>query len=593
MPCHATEMVAFRQGRSLSGLKPKGRRAITDPASGGRVLDGFDYIIVGAGSAGSVLAERLSASGRHRVLVLEAGGTDRRFYVHLPLGYGKLFFDPAVNWMYRTEPDPGLAGNQDFWPRGKILGGSSSINAMVWIRGHKSDYDDWAERAGPAWGWDAAREAYRAIEDNEAGGNDVRGTGGPLFISANRKDLHPLVDTYIRSAEATGLPHNEDFNGAEQEGVGIYQMTIHKARRNSAARAFLRPAMKRANVTVMTHAHVTRVLFEGNRAVGVEYRRGGQLHQARAGREVILSGGAINSPQLLMLSGIGPAAHLKSHGIGVIADNAQVGRNLNDHQGVNYTWRMTVPTYNDILRPWWGKLLVGMKYVMGGRGPLAKSINHAGGFFRTSPDLPRPNMQLYFQAFSTLIPRVGERPLLTPDPFSGLSIGLSNCRPTSRGEITLNSADPFAAPRIVANAFSTDHDVRRDAAGGETPAKDRGAGADEVADCRGIAAGAGGHERRGPHRRFPRPVGHGLPPLLHGPHGQRCRHLCRRSRPESARRRGTQGLRRFGLSNAHRRQYQCAVDSDRLDRGRPHNEGREVKGTHDLSSRRRYRRHLY
>ncbi|MCB2136134.1 MAG: GMC family oxidoreductase N-terminal domain-containing protein [Rhodobacteraceae bacterium] len=420
---------------------------------------GFDYIIVGAGSAGCVLAERLSASGRLSVLVLEAGGTDRRFYVHLPLGYGKLFFDPAVNWMYRTEPDPGLAGNQDFWPRGKILGGSSSINAMVWIRGHRSDYDDWSAAAGPGWGWDAAREAYRAIEDNEAGGSDVRGKGGPLFISANRDDLHPLIESYVGAAEAAGLPRNPDFNGAEQEGVGIYQMTIHKARRNSTARAFLRPAMKRPNVTVLTDAHVTRVLFEGRRAVGVEYRKGGVLHQARAGREVILSGGAINSPQLLMLSGVGPAAHLKSKGIGVIADNPQVGRNLNDHQGVNYTWRMNVPTYNDILRPWWGKMLVGMKYFMGGRGPLAKSINHAGGFFRTSPDLPRPNMQLYFQAFSTLIPRVGERPLLTPDPFSGLSIGLSNCRPTSRGEITLRSSDPFAAPKIVANAFSTNHDV--------------------------------------------------------------------------------------------------------------------------------------
>ncbi|MDI3336623.1 GMC family oxidoreductase N-terminal domain-containing protein [Defluviimonas aestuarii] len=422
-------------------------------------MDGFDYIIVGAGSAGSVLAERLSANGRHRVLVLEAGGTDRRFYVHLPLGYGKLFFDPAVNWMYRTEPDPGLAGNQDFWPRGKILGGSSSINAMVWIRGHQSDYDDWSDAAGSGWGWEAARAAYRAIEDNEAGGNDVRGTGGPLFISANRTDLHPLVESYIGAAEAAGLPRNADFNGAEQEGVGVYQMTIHKARRNSAARAFLRPAMKRPNVTVLTHAHVARVLFEGRRAVGVEYRKGGKLHQARAGREVILSGGAINSPQLLMLSGVGPAAHLKDHGIEVIADNAQIGQNLNDHQGINYTWRMNVPTYNDILRPWWGKMLVGMKYFMGGRGPLAKSINHAGGFFRTSPDLSRPNMQLYFQAFSTLIPRVGERPLLTPDPFSGLSIGLSNCRPTSRGEITLNSSDPFAAPKIVANAFSTNHDV--------------------------------------------------------------------------------------------------------------------------------------
>ncbi|MCT8331520.1 GMC family oxidoreductase [Albidovulum sediminis] len=422
-------------------------------------MDGFDYIIVGAGSAGSVLAERLSANGRHRVLVLEAGGSDRRFFVSLPLGYGKLFFNPDVNWMYRTEPDPGLAGNRDFWPRGKILGGSSSINAMVWIRGHRSDYDDWEAAAGAGWGWDAARAAYRAIEDNEAGGDDLRGTGGPLFISANRRDLHPLVETYLRSAQAAGLPRTEDFNGAEQEGVGVYQMTIKGARRNSTARAFLRPAMKRPNLAVLTHAHVTRVLFEGRRAVGVEYYRAGKLHKARAGREVILSGGAINSPQLLMLSGIGPAGHLKDHGIDVLAGNDAVGRNLNDHQGINYTWRMKVPTYNDILRPWWGKMLVGMKYFLTGSGPLAKSINHAGGFFRTAPDLPRPNMQLYFQAFSTLIPREGERPLLTPDPFSGLSIGLSNCRPTSRGEISLQSGDPFAAPRIVANAFSTNHDV--------------------------------------------------------------------------------------------------------------------------------------
>ncbi|SPH23690.1 Alcohol dehydrogenase [acceptor] [Defluviimonas aquaemixtae] len=420
---------------------------------------GYDYIIVGAGSAGCVLAERLSASGRHRILVLEAGGSDRRFYVHLPLGYGKLFFDPAVNWNYRTEPDPGLAGNRDFWPRGKILGGSSSINAMVWIRGHRSDYDDWAAEAGSGWGWDAARAAYRAIEDNEAGGDEVRGTGGPLFVSANLRDLHPLCESFIGSAEATGLKRNADFNGAEQDGVGIYQMTIRGARRNSAARAFLRPAMKRANVRVETHAHVTRILFEGRRAVGVEYRQNGVLRQVRAESEIILSGGAINSPQLLMLSGIGAAAHLKDNGIDVVADSPYVGQNLTDHQGINYTWRMNVPTYNDVLRPWWGKLFAGMRYFMGGKGPLAKSINHAGGFFRTSPDLARPNMQLYFQAFSTLIPREGERPLLTPDPFPGLSIGLSNCRPTSRGEITLNSADPFAAPRIVVNAFSTNHDV--------------------------------------------------------------------------------------------------------------------------------------
>lgn len=424
-------------------------------------MDGatFDYVIVGAGSAGCVLAERLSANGRHRVLVIEAGGSDRRFYVQMPLGYGKLFYDPAVNWLYATEPDPGLAGNRDHWPRGKVLGGSSSINAMVWIRGHASDYDDWEAEAGSAWGWEAARAAYRAIEDNEGGEDEWRGTGGPLFISANRRDLHPLVETFLRSAEAAGLPRNEDFNGARQEGVGIYQMTIRNARRNSAARAFLRPAMKRPNLTVLTHAQVTRVLFEGRRAVGVEYRRKGGSGRVRAESDVILAGGAVGSPHLLMLSGIGPAAQLKALGIAVVAEAPNVGRNLNDHQGLNYTWRMRVPTYNDILRPWWGKALVGMKYLLTGTGPLAKSINHAGGFFRTSQELTRPNMQLYFQAFSTLVPRVGERPLLTPDQFSGLSIGLSNCRPTSRGEITLKSADPFEHPRIVANAYSTDTDV--------------------------------------------------------------------------------------------------------------------------------------
>ncbi len=417
-----------------------------------------DYIIVGAGSAGSVLANRLSENGKHRVTVLEAGGTDRRFYVHLPLGYGKLFYDPAVNWMYKTEPDPGLAGQQDFWPRGKLLGGSSSINAMVWIRGHKADYDEWGA-GNPGWGWRECLAAYRAIEDTEAGGDAWRGKGGPLFISANRKGLHPLVHDYIAACGQAGLPRNPDFNGAEQEGAGIYQMTIKGARRNSTARAFLRPAMGRANLKVITQAQATKVIMEGRRAVGVEYVQGGQKREMRCNAEVILAGGAINSPQLLQLSGIGPGGLLAGLGLPVILDNANVGAHLNDHQGINYTWRMKVPTYNDILRPWWGKALVGMQYFLTGGGPLAKSINHGGGFFRTRPDLDRPNMQLYFQAFSTLIPRNGERPLLTPDPFSGLSIGLSNCRPTSRGQIMLRSADPVAHPVITANAFSTDNDV--------------------------------------------------------------------------------------------------------------------------------------
>ena len=413
----------------------------------------IDYIIVGSGSSGSVIANRLSEAAR--VVVLEAGGSDLLPYVQLPLGYGKLFYNPAVNWMYQTEPDPGLAGNRDHWPRGKVLGGSSSINAMVYIRGHRADYEEWGAHA-PGWGWDEMLPAFRAMEDNEAGADDFRGKGGPLFISRNRKGLHWLVEDYIAACTEAGLPWNPDFNGAEQEGAGTYQMTIKGGRRNSAARAFLRPAMKRCKV--VTHAHVTRVLFEGKRAVGVEYLKDGQLQTLRA-REVILSGGAINTPQLLQLSGIGPGEVLSRAGVPVLVDNPHVGRNLSDHQGINYTWEMKVATYNGILRPWWGKAFVGLQYLLTRGGPLAKSINHGGGFFRTSAEEPRPNMQLYFQAFSTLIPRNGERPLLTPDPFQGLSIGLSNCRPTSRGHIHIRSSDPFQHPEIVANAFSTDKDV--------------------------------------------------------------------------------------------------------------------------------------
>ena len=416
-----------------------------------------DYIIIGSGSAGSVLANRLTASGRHKVVVLEAGGTDRRFYVQLPLGYGKLFYDPAVNWCYLTEPDPGLAGQRDFWPRGKILGGSSSINAMVYIRGHRRDYDEWG--ANPGWGWDECLAAYKAMEDTEAGADEWRGRGGPLFVSENRRGLHPLVKDYIAACGQAGLAQNRNFNGAEQEGAGTYQMTIRGARRNSAARAFLRPAMGRANLKVITKAMVTRVIIEAGRAVGVEYVKDGETRILRGNAEVILAGGAINSPQLLQLSGIGPGSLLRGLGIGVVRDNPNVGDHLSDHQGINYTWRMTVPTYNDILRPWWGKLFVGAQYVLTGGGPLSKSINHGGGFFRTRPDLDRPNMQLYFQTFSTLIPRNGERPLLTPDPFSGVSIGVSNCRPTSRGHIRIRSADPFEHPAIVANAFSTANDA--------------------------------------------------------------------------------------------------------------------------------------
>ena len=419
----------------------------------------FDFIVVGAGSAGCVVAERLTADGRFTVLLLEAGGTDRRFYVQMPLGYGKTFFDPRVNWNFRAEPDPGLAGNADHWPRGKLLGGSSSINAMVWIRGQREDYDAWAAAGNAGWSFDDLLPFFKAVEHNEAGANEWRGRGGPVHVSDMRPHIHPLTHRYLEAARQAGLPDNPDFNGPMQEGVGIYQITTRNGRRMSAARAFLRKAMKRRNLKVETRAHATRILFEGRRAVGVEYVRNGAPVQARARREVILSAGSVGSPQLLELSGVGEPALLSGLGIEVIQASRQVGENLQDHLGINYTWKAKLPTLNQILRPWWGKLLVGAQYLLLRTGPLSMSMNQGGGFFRTDDSCDRPNMQLYFQAFSTVIPKPGERPILSPDPWSGFSIGLSNCRPTSRGSIHIRSRDPFTAPRIVPNAYSTDNDV--------------------------------------------------------------------------------------------------------------------------------------
>ncbi|MDX8456147.1 GMC family oxidoreductase N-terminal domain-containing protein [Mesorhizobium sp. VK9D] len=419
----------------------------------------YDFIVVGSGSAGSVVADKLSASGRFSVLVLEAGGTDRRFYVQMPLGYGKTFFDPVVNWSYKTEPDPGLSNNADHWPRGKLLGGSSSINAMVFIRGAREDFDAWAAAGNPGWAYDDLLPSFKAMEDNAAGADQWRGVGGPLHITDCTNAVHPLTKRYLAAAQQAGLPFNRDFNGASQEGVGVYQITTKNGRRMSAARAFLRPAMRRGNVHVETNALATKILFEGKRAVGVEYEQNGERKTVRAGREVILSGGSVNSPQLLQLSGIGPAELLGDLGIPVIHANDNVGANLQDHVGINYTFKSKLPTLNQILRPWWGKLLVGMQYILLRSGPLSLSMNNAGGFFRTDPSMTRPNMQLYFQAFSTVIPKSGERPILTPDPWPGFSIGLSNCRPSSRGEIMIRSNDPRDYPRITPNAYSTNADV--------------------------------------------------------------------------------------------------------------------------------------
>ena len=382
------------------------------------------------------------------------------FWVTVPLGYGKLFYNKAVNWCYTTEPSKGLGGRPDFWPRGKLLGGSSSINAMVYIRGQQQDFDGWAEAGNPGWDWESVLPIFKEMETYDGGSNHFRGDKGPLHVSRADRDAHPLCAAYFEAGQALGLPLNEDFNGPSQEGVGYYQVTTRKGRRHSSAKAFLRPAMGRKNLTVLTGAQAKRILFDGKRATGVVFQQAGREKTLHAGREVIVSAGAINSPQLLQLSGVGPADLLRKHGIDPVLDQPQVGANLQDHQGLNITYKARIPTLNTILRPWWGKLWVGMRYLLNRSGPLSRSINQAGGFFRTDPSRNRPNMQLYLQAFSTLQPRLGERPLLTPDPFPGFSLGLSNCHPRSRGYLEITSNDPFAPPRIVANPFEDEEDMQ-------------------------------------------------------------------------------------------------------------------------------------
>jgi choline dehydrogenase len=440
---------------SHRAARPPGRSRV-----GHRLVTSFDYIIVGAGSAGCTLARRLTENGDHTVLLLEAGGSDRRLWLQLPIGYGKSFYDKRVNWMYHTEPEPALDGRQGYWPRGKVLGGSSSINAMVHIRGQAADFDDWRAHGNPGWGWQDVLPYFKKSEDYAGGADAWRGSGGPLHVSDVARDCHPLCEAYLRACEEAGLERNPDFNGARQEGVGLYQITTRGGLRMSAARAYLRPAMKRPNLRVATRAHATRILFAGRRATGVAYRQDGADKTAGARREVILAAGSVNSPQLLQLSGIGPGDILAPLGIDVVCDSPAVGRNLQDHLCIDHLYRSRRPTLNDELGPWAGRIRVALTYAAFRRGPLSISVNQGGGFVRTRAELPRPNVQLYFSPLSYTRAPPGKRALMRPDPFPGFLLSAQPCRPTSRGHIRITSANPFAAPAIVPNSLSTDHDVR-------------------------------------------------------------------------------------------------------------------------------------
>jgi choline dehydrogenase len=425
----------------------------------------FDYVIVGAGTAGCVLANRLSASGKRRVLVLEAGGSDRRFWIQLPIGYGRTFNDARVNWMYETEPDPGLCDRRGFWPRGKVMGGSGSINGMIYIRGLPRDFDEWRSLGNPGWGYRDVLPYFRKLEDYCGEANDFHGRGGPLHITDVSQSAHPLCRTFIDSCGRLGYPELRDFNGAAAEGVGVYQITTRGGRRDSSARGYLRPALRRANLTLRLRAHASRVLFDGQRAIGVAYRQRGRTFEARASRSVILCLGAVNSPQLLQLSGVGDTQLLRRHGIEVVAHHPRVGRGLQDHLDFSYAYRSKVATLNDEIYPFSGKFRAAVRYLATRGGPLSMSINQSGGFVRSDPGRAEPNLQLYFSPMSYDTAQWPVRRLMNPNPFPGFVMSFNPCRPHSRGRIEIRSANAVDPPLIFTDHLTSEHDVAEAVAG--------------------------------------------------------------------------------------------------------------------------------
>jgi choline dehydrogenase len=417
-----------------------------------------DFIVVGAGSAGCAVAARLSEDAATRVLLLEAGGEDRNRWIHIPLGFGKTFADPSVNWCYETEPDPGAGDRRVFWPRGKVLGGSSSINGMVYIRGQAEDFDHWRQLGNTGWSFDDVLPYFRRSQHQMRGANRFHGADGPLCVSDVAQ--HPICEAFIAATTGLGFPRNDDFNGASQDGVGYHQTTTRNGKRCSTAVGYLRPAMQRANLSVVTGALTEKILFEGRRAVGVTFRQHGGLCTARAAREVILCGGAVNSPQLLMLSGIGPQEHLAGIGIPVVHHLPGVGQSLQDHYSAAIKLRCKLPiTVNDVMLSNARKLKAGLEYYMFRRGPLSMISSPAALFARTRPELASPDVKCSISPFSA------ERPQDGLHRFSGFTMIAYQLRPESRGEIKLKSPDPFDAPAVHPNYLATETDRRTIVAG--------------------------------------------------------------------------------------------------------------------------------
>jgi choline dehydrogenase len=403
-----------------------------------------DYVIVGAGSAGCVLANRLSENGRHRVVLLEAGPRDRSLWIHLPIGYGKTMFHPVYNWGFQTDPEPHMNCRRIYWPRGRGLGGSSSINGLIVVHGQPQDYDAWAAQGNAGWGWKDVEPYFRRSQMSVSG------------IGAK----HELMEAIIRAAEELGIPRTADFNGVNQEGVGYYQLFTKNGWRSSSATAYLRPAERRPNLQVETDAHALKVVFDGTKALGVRYRKRGAEFEVRANREVILSTGAIQSPQLLQLSGVGPSQLLKGFGVPVVKDLPGVGENLQDHLQLRLMYKCTKPiTTNDDLASFWRSCKIGLQWLVKRTGPLAIGINQGGLFTRVLSESKTPDVQFHFATLSAEL--AGAK----PHPWPGFTMSVCQLRPESRGTVRIRSTDAFEPPSMRPNYLSADIDRRCAVAG--------------------------------------------------------------------------------------------------------------------------------